>query len=407
MSKKTNNKEQKVSVRQLADRYQANCNRIGEIADTCENEQRERTDEETAEYNGLLRENQLLVMRMQAAINVGQPSNAAPHSTTAQLREALTEAMEGGSRNGIVLALTREIQGTEALAGTGIIPVNEQEMLKPLRAGLIYDKVGITIRTGLVGTLRWPKHGKAVAKWVGEKEKLTESAIDWDKITVTHKRLGVAIPVTRQELFDSEGTVESVINAEMPQAVTDKINEALFTTDANATVYGPFANAGKADEKDNDGKVVKTYCKKQVFAGTVPTRKELLKMKAMVAKAGISPSGCCWVMTEDMKAELEDVPVDKGSGRFLCENDRILGFPVFTTDVIGEGNIGFGDWSYQAAGFFGQMNLVVDPYSLSLEDSTRFVLNTDFGTVTLRPEAFVLGVATAATAATEGEANKG
>lgn len=404
MSKKTNNKEQKVSVRQLADRYQANCNRIGEIADTCENEQRERTDEETAEYNGLLRENQLLVMRMQAAINVGQPSNAAPHSTTAQLREALTEAMEGGSRNGIVLALTREIQGTEALAGTGIIPVNEQEMLKPLRAGLIYDKVGITIRTGLVGTLRWPKHGKAVAKWVGEKEKLTESAIDWDKITVTHKRLGVAIPVTRQELFDSEGTVESVINAEMPQAVTDKINEALFTTDANATVYGPFANAGKADEKDNDGKVVKTYCKKQVFAGTVPTRKELLKMKAMVAKAGISPSGCCWVMTEDMKAELEDVPVDKGSGRFLCENDRILGFPVFTTDVIGEGNIGFGDWSYQAAGFFGQMNLVVDPYSLSLEDSTRFVLNTDFGTVTLRPEAFVLGVATAAT---EGEANKG
>ena len=38
------------------------------------------------------------------------------------------------------------------------------------------------------------------------------------------------------------------------------------------------------------------------------------------------------------------------------------------------------------------MNFVVDPYSLSLEDSTRFVLNTDFATLTLRPEAFVLGV---------------
>lgn len=392
---KTKNKEQKVSVRQLADQYQANCNRIGEIADTCENEQRERTEEETTEYNDLMRQNQVLVMRMQAAINVGQPSNAAPRTTTAQLREALNTAMEGGSKNGIVLALTREIQGTEALEGTGIIPVNEQEMLKPLRAGLIYDKVGITIRTGLVGTLRWPKHGKAVAKWVGEKEKLTESAIDWDKITVTHKRLGVAIPVTRQELFDSEGTVESVINAEMPQAITDKINEALFTTNASATVYGPFVNAGKADDKDEGGKVVKTYCKKQDFAAAVPTRKELLKMKAMVAKAGINPSGCCWVMTEDMKAELEDTKVDAGSGRFICENDRILGFPVFTTDVIGAGNIGFGDWSYQAAGFFGQMNLVVDPYSLSLEDSTRFVLNTDFGTVTLRPEAFVLGVAKA------------
>lgn len=118
-------------------------------------------------------------------------------------------------------------------------------------------------------------------------------------------------------------------------------------------------------------------------------------MKAAVAKAGIATATCCFVMTETMKAELEDVTVDAGSGRFLCENDRILGFPVFCTDAIGEGNIGFGDWGYQAAGFFGPMNFVVDPYSLSLEDSTRFVLNTDFATVTLRPEAFILGVAKA------------
>ena len=108
---------------------------------------------------------------------------------------------------------------------------SEQEMLEPLRAGLIYGKVGITIRTGLVGSLRWPKHGKAVAKFLGEAEKLTESKIDWDKITVAPKRLGVAIPVTRQELFNSEGVVESVIKAEMPQAIIDKINDALFTTD--------------------------------------------------------------------------------------------------------------------------------------------------------------------------------
>ena len=320
---------------------------------------------------------------MQSAINVGPEVER--RSATAQLREALTEAMENGSRNPVMITLTREIQTTAALDGTGIIPVNDQEMLKPLRAGLIYDKVGITIRTGLVGSLRWPKHGKAVAKFLGEAEKLTESEIDWDKITVSPKRLGVAIPVTRQELFNSEGVVESVITAEMPQAVVDKINDALFTTDKTGrVVYGPFATAGEEGG-----------CEKVTFAGAVPTRKELLQMKAKVAKAGIDPSTCCFVMTETMKAELEDVPVDKGSGRFLCENDRILGFPVFCTDVIGEGNIGFGDWGYQAAGFFGQLNFIVDPYSLSLEDSTRFVLNTDFATVTLRPEAFMLGTVTA------------
>lgn len=375
-------KKDKITLRSLVDKYHRNCARIGEIADLCENEQRERTAAETDEYNTLMRDNQLLQMKMQM---LNAPGSVPAASVGAQFRDAIQAAEASGSRNPVSLMLTREIQTSAALDGTGIIAVDEQEMLRPLRAGLIYDKVGLTIRTGLVGSLRWPKHGKLTAKFVGEAEKLSESKIDWDKITVSPKRLGVAVPVTRQEIYHSEGVVESVINAEMPQAIVDKINDALFTTDKTGrVVYGPFATAGETGG-----------CTKVTFADTLPTRKELLKMKAAVAKAGVDTASCCFVMTETMKAELEDISVDKGSGRFLCENDRIFGYPVFTTDVIGEGNIGFGDWSYQAAGFFGPLNLVVDPYSLSLEDSTRFVLNTEFGTVTLRPEAFVLGVAKA------------
>lgn len=380
-------KRARINVRNLVDRHQEICDRINEIADACEKEQRERTDAETQEFEALAREDQMIRMKLAASANVDGAADSRP--VGAQLREAVQAAVESGSRRPVTLMLTREIQKTDALADTGIIPVNEQEMLEPLRAGLIYGKVGITIRTGLVGSLRWPKHGKAEAKFVGEAEALTEGKIDWDKITVSPKRLGVAIPVTRQELYNSEGVVESVIQAEMPQAIVDKINEALFTTDkAGHVVYGPFATAGEG-----------SGCKKIEFAGNVPTRKELLKMKSTVAKAGIDPSSCCFVMTEDMKAELEDIKVDAGSGRFLCENDRVLGYPVFCTDAIGEGNIGFGDWAYQAAGFFGGMNLIVDPYSLSLQDSTRFVLNTEFATVTLRPEAFVLGVKKASEAA--------
>ena len=52
----------------------------------------------------------------------------------------------------------------------------------------------------------------------------------------------------------------------------------------------------------------------------------------------------CWVMTEAMKAELQDVKVDSGSGRFLCENNTILGYPVYTTSEIEHrtGNIAHG-----------------------------------------------------------------
>ena len=56
-----------VNVRQLVNQYQTNCNRISEIADACEREQRERNEAENTEFNALQRENQLLQMRLQAA----------------------------------------------------------------------------------------------------------------------------------------------------------------------------------------------------------------------------------------------------------------------------------------------------------------------------------------------------
>ena len=42
-------------------------------------------------------------------------------------------------------------------------------------------------------------------------------------------------------------------------------------------------------------------------------------------------------------------------------------------------------------GLFGTMRFIVDPYSQARKDSVDFVLNTDYGTKTLRNEAFMLG----------------
>lgn len=364
-------RKNKVNVRELVDKFQTNCERISTIADTCEKEQRERNEAEEAEYIALSRENQLLQMKMQAA--------AAEQGTTVAANPdvAVRENLLSRGRK-VTIQLQREVtpQTTADLADTGIIPVQEQEMIKPMRSGLIWDKVGISIRTGLAGTLRWPKHGKAVAQWADEGAKLTDTKIDWSKLETTGKRLGVAIPVTREELEDSNGIVEGVIREEMPAAIADAINDALFCVEAGTRkTYGPFVKAAES---------VTT------FAGTEPTRKELLKMKAAVAKA-VKLVAPCWVMTEDMKAILEDVKVDAGSGRFLCENDHVLGYPVFVTDSIPAGYIGFGDWSYQAAGFFGTMSVIADPYTLARNNAVDFVLNTRFGTVTLREDAFVLG----------------
>lgn len=395
MPKDKEKKENKLNVRGLVDKYQENCDRISEIAELCEKEQRERTEAENKEFEAIVRENQLLQMKMQAAAaqNLGVIREKKADNDTI-LRESLLKKDQK-----VTVVLLREEPGadagtastvvspqmTTALEGTGIIPVHEQEMLKPIRKGLIYDKVGLNIRSGLSGTLRWPKHGKAVASFADEGERLVDSSISWDKLETNGHRMGLAVPVTREELEDSHGIVESVVKEEMPKAIIDLINGALFSTSGTYT-----AADGKTKNRKVTGPFVKAAENPIQFAGALPTRKELLRLVAGITEK-LDLIAPCWVMTEAMKAELMDVKVDEGSGRFLCENNTILGYPVYTTSEIGAGNIGFGDWSYQAAGFFGDWNMVVDPYTLARNNAVDFVLNARFGTVTLREDAFILG----------------
>ncbi len=373
-------KPKQTVLRELIQRHQENTTRIGEIADVCERENRERTEQEDTEYVRLVRDNDIIAMKIQALQSPELPRSSNPDSI---LRDSIA------NRQQVTVMLCRDLMTTADVEGTGIIPIQQQEMLKPLRAGLIYDKVGLTIRTGLSGgTLRWPRHGKGQAKWVKEGERLEDSNIDWSKLETKPERLGCAIPVTREELNDSEGIVEGVVREEMPAAIVDCVNEALFTTEGT---YTDVSDGNKVKDKAIVGPFVEAAKTPFEFAGEVPTRRELLKMKAQVVKTGIKLIAPCWVMTEDMKAELEDIKVDSGSGRFLCENDHVLGYPVFTTPHIGDGHIGFGDWAYQAAGFFDSMNLIVDPYTLARKNAVDFVLNARFGTVTLYQEAFILG----------------
>ena len=60
--------------------------------------------------------------------------------------------------------------------------------------------------------------------------------------------------------------------------------------------------------------------------------------------------------------------------------------------------IGIGDWGYQPMGLFGTLRFIVDPYSQARKDAVDFVLNTDYATKTLRPEAFLLAAANTANA---------
>lgn len=432
-------------VRELVQKFQANCERISEIADACEKEQRERTEAETTEFNALVRENQLLQMRMQTAAAEHLKEN--PNAKQDAERIIRENAAAGKKTE---LTFVRDIMVVSDVRTGGVIPLNVQDIIKPLSEGFILDKVGLPFATGLAGDYVWPVYEMVEATVLDEAAAIADSKINFSKLTATPARIGVAIPVSNQSVNQTQGLLEQIIKEIMPKAVRELLNKIVFglapvnTSAQTAGLVGPFANLAS-----NPGAL-----------SSVPTFKELNLMKARVLETGIDGEHLCFIMTKTQKAILEAEPKDAGSGIMTCENDRIAGIPVYTTNCLRrttvsyykasvssgtvtwavqssapatpakfkvsgdsatnalagiaaasvsandfaevtviEEFVGIGDWRYQPMGMFGSLRFIVDPYSKSRNDAVDFVLNCEYGTKTLRPEAFALSKVAAVAAA--------
>ena len=450
-------KKNTINVRELVQKYQANCDRISEIADVCEKEQRERTEAETKEYEAFIRENQLLGMRMQAATADYLRENPNAMDMAEKL---IRENLQSHKKTELLLVREGEFTGmmvSDATSG-GIIPLRVQDFIEPLMEGFILDKVGLPMPTGLSGDFVWPIYDIAEASIAGEGVALADSKITLDKLTATPERIGIAIPVTNQAINQSGGLIEALVKKSMPEAVQQLLNKILFglAPANNAThLIGPFAHilakgGGSPTSEDNRyADLVRVH--------EVPTFTDLNRnMKAAVLETGISGRHLCWIMTESMKAVLEGTPIN-ASGVYvpMVQNDKLAGLPIYCTNlarkkvvtykkstyssgtctwascdpvttpdykvkcgpndeatVLAALNctasnkvveittmteyIGIGDWGYQPMGLFGSLRFIVDPFTQARKDAIDFVLNTDYGTKTLRTEAFLLAEASVA-----------
>lgn len=393
-------KKNKLNVRELVNQYQTNCDRIREMADTCEKENRERNDAENKEFEALCRDNQLLQMKMQAATaeHLRENPNAAEEAIT-----LIRENAKNGKKSEIIFV--RDMMMVSDVNAGGIIPLNIQDILKPLQEGFILDKVGLPMPTGLAGDFVWPMYEMVEAQIAGEGVALGDTKIPFSKMTAAPERVGIAIPVTNQSLNQSAGVLEMIVREIMPLSIRLLLNKILFSTEKvnNATnLIGPFAaiaiNAAKsAAQRDKKIPAI-------VQLAHVPTFEQLnAQMKAKVLEMGIAGDHLCWIMTKSMEAILEGTPINK-DGIFvpMIQNGILCGLPVYTTNAIRKTTtsgdtttvtefIGLGDWRYQPMGLFGTIRFIVDPYSQARKDSVDFVLNTDYGTKTIRNEAFLLG----------------
>lgn len=378
--------------------------RLNEIADVVERENRAQTTEEVNEVQTLQREAHDLGLYITMSAIPDSP--ATPICREVAFDNYLKSV---GEKRVIADQLVkREVITTQDINGQ--VPLTIGDIIKPLEEGLILNKVGIKLRTGLVGEYASPVLGRVVAKVAGEKVKLGNTKLSTEALKPKPFRVGISTQTTYSAVNRSAGLTLDIVSEELPMGVTRTLNALMFSpvkvaTDAAGNALpeeatGPFYAIKKKENAGTPIADIKTKAQKKSihhiqFAGDVPTYKELLAMKGLVSAKGVVNDGtACFVMSEYLKAELEATPRDTGSGVMIVENGMIAGVPVFCTNEIDTDDasyVGYGVWSNELLGQFGDMRYIVDPTSLADEDSIKHTLNGEWSMTTVRKEAFVLG----------------
>ena len=125
---------------------------------------------------------------------------------------------------------------------------------------------------------------------------------------------------------------------------------------------------------------------------TALTFADVVALETAVMDEGIDVTDgtAAYVCTPKVYGKLKSTPKEKGSAEMICQNNMVNGYPVLVTNYMDTDTIGFGVFSYVGIGQFGDMDLIIDPYTAAKKNIVNFILNTDYDIVVARPEAFAI-----------------
>ena len=381
-------KKEKFNFREAYERIDAIKGRLNEMAQNLENdkERESLTDAEKGERKQLERELDILEMKIKAnteSIAVVREEDI-PYAN-AKVRECL----DAGKRFELKIsrAVAQSFGGNTSTYASGLAGANPSgltthDIVEPLYNKTILSAIGAPLLTGLKGNHQWPVVEAFHATINDEGAALGDTKIPLSKLIAKPERLGIAVPITREALNETDNLVQLVATQYMPVAIAELMNKIMFSqvkVNGATDLVGPFIPANMRAEN------------KLTYTGDAPTLKQITGAKTAILKHKVKSEGLCYVMSEVTKGDLEATPKWQGANQAIVdENGKINGVPVFCTNEVADGQIYVGAFKYAPQGLFGDMVFIVDPYSKARNNAIDCVLNVDYAISVLRQEAFAV-----------------
>jgi HK97 family phage major capsid protein len=273
-------------------------------------------------------------------------------------------------------ALTVGTEGTDVVFteyGGKVIPY-----LNPVP---VADALGVTFLQGLRGNVQWPRVTADTAlAFETETSDVDETTPTFDNVSITPKRFGGYVDVTLQMLQQAVFVVEPWLRNNLSNRYAITVDQQIFNGSGSGNqTTGLFNISG-----------VNTL---SLGSGTTNdmTYRALLSMKRDCKASNTRIGSKGWVTNAYGEYALYNTPKQASGieGNFILNADRpgtLVSDPFFTSEIIpsnfSEGSqtdlvgIAYSSyWQGLIAGFWGGMDLLVDPYTQRLGGKVRFVVN--------------------------------
>lgn len=302
-------------------------------------------------------------------INKSNIRNMKNVSLVKEIREAIAE----NKKSVIVNAETRAmvVQGENGVHDQ-VVETEITGILEPLYANSVLTALGARWYTGLpMGDVQIPVMGKGNVGWEGEIDEAQATGNTFTTVKLQPKRLSAYVDISKQLLAQDTIGVETAIRRDLVNALNDKL-EATLLGDAQGTTEKP---AG-------------------LFYGQTPTKiadfEDVCEFEATVEEANVFGS-MQYVMSPAAKAKFRAMIKGTNATGMVYEAGEMDGITTHVTTNVAKGDFIYGNFSNLVVGSWGNIEIVVDPYTQATKGCVRLVINAYFDFKPVRDVAFAFG----------------
>lgn len=241
------------------------------------------------------------------------------------------------------------------------------EFIDVLRNASSVMRAGARMLNGLSGDVKIPKKlTAAAAAWIAtEGGNAAESEMTVGAVSMTPKTLGAYTDVTRQLLIQSSLDVENLIRDDLTTALALAIDLAALRGNSGSS-------SGQPDGIKNTNGI------NTVDFGTapdlVPTFAQVIEMETKLGEDNALMGNLAYILPASMFGALKSVEKATGTAQFVIEPGGTMnGYPAIVSNQAEAGDLYFGNFADLLVGFFGGLDLTVDPYTNSRSGTVRVV----------------------------------